>query len=64
MNSRWFTNATAARDMAYTPAKSNSRGMAGMSEAAFGVEPMKGTSPSRGARGSAEYGIEVPRWEG
>jgi hypothetical protein len=24
---------------------------------------MKGTSPSRGARGEAEYGIEVPRWE-
>src|SRR5512143_4210690 len=25
---------------------------------------MKGTSPSRGVRGSAEYGNEVPRWEG
>jgi hypothetical protein len=24
---------------------------------------MKGTSPSRGARGEAGYGIEVPRWE-
>ena len=24
---------------------------------------MKGTSPSRGARAVAEYGIEVPRWE-